>query len=290
MSNKRKNLAPGALTAPIPPAMVTVGNDENSNIITIAWTGILATIPPKTYVSIRPSRHSYGILKEGGEFVINLPSVDQAKIVDFVGIYTGAKLDKWEKTGLTKQKSQVVSAPTIAECPIALECRVSDVVPMGSHDVFVADIVGASCHENIIDEDGKMRYERANLLAYAHGEYYALGDIVGRFGFSTDKPKKSNKTNKNDEKARKNQEKSQSSVKEDRKNSDDDFGKSSFGDKKKSYSSKKYKSADRQKEKTSFEKKPKPFYADAPKGKKPRKSTADKNKGAPHGKRGSAKK
>lgn len=200
MKNKRKSFAPGALTAPIPPAIVTVGNFENSNMLTIAWTGILATTPPKTYISVRPSRHSYGMLKENGEFVINLPSVSLARETDFVGIYTGAKMDKFEKCGLTKQKSEKVAPPTIAECPIALECRVTDVLPMGSHDVFMADIVSVSCHESIIDEKGKMRFDRADLLAYAHGEYYSLGEVVGRFGFSTDKPEKQNKTKKNPEK------------------------------------------------------------------------------------------
>lgn len=190
MKTNRKHFAPGTLVAPVPPAMVTVGDFDNANIITIAWTGILNSQPPKTYVSIRPSRHSYGILKEKGEFVINLPSVDLAKQTDYVGIYTGAKVDKWAKTGLTKAKSEKVAPPTIAECPIAIECRVSEVIPMGSHDVFMADIVGISCREDIVDENGKMHFDRADLLAYAHGEYYELGEVVGRFGFSTDKPKK----------------------------------------------------------------------------------------------------
>ena len=141
MSKKRTNLSPGTLSAPIPPAMVTVGDFENANVLTIAWTGILATVPPKTYISVRPSRHSYGMLKERGEFVINLPSVQMARTVDFVGIYTGKKMDKFEKCHLTKKPSENVAPPTIAECPIALECRVSDVLPMGSHDVFIADIV-----------------------------------------------------------------------------------------------------------------------------------------------------
>ena len=259
MQNKRKNLSPGALTAPIPPAMVTVGDFDNANIITIAWTGILATQPPKTYISVRPSRHSYGMLKEKGEFVINLPAVALAKKVDYVGIYTGAKVDKWEKCGLTKQKSDKVAPPTIAECPIALECRVTGVIPMGSHDVFLADIVGVSCHESIIDDEGKMRFDKADLLAYAHGEYYSLGEVVGRFGFSTDKlknesgkkkiasskkentpPKKENKTNINTTKTAKNQDK-------------------------------------------------KPFYENVPKSKGARKKPTDKNKGAPHGRRKAAK-
>ena len=209
MENKRKSLAPGTLLAPVPPAMVTVGDFENANIITIAWTGILASIPPKTYISVRPSRHSYGILKEQGEFVINLPSVALARETDFVGIYTGAKVDKFEKCHLTKQKSEKVAPPTIAECPIAIECRVCQVVPMGSHDVFVADILSVSCHESIIDEKGKIHFERADLLAYSHGEYYSLGEIVGRFGFSTDKPEKQEKTKKNPQKTGENMKKTQ---------------------------------------------------------------------------------
>jgi flavin reductase (DIM6/NTAB) family NADH-FMN oxidoreductase RutF len=186
---KRRSFAPGALEAPLPPAMVTVGDFEKANVLTVAWTGILATHPPRTYVSVRPSRHSYGILKEKGEFVINLPSVELARTVDFVGIYTGAKVDKFEKCGLTKKQSEKVAPPTIAECPIALECRVAEVLPMGTHDVFVADIVSVSCDERIVDDVGKMHFELANLLAYSHGEYYALGERVGRFGFSTDKEK-----------------------------------------------------------------------------------------------------
>lgn len=247
MKNNRKYFAPGTLTAPVPPAIVTVGDFDNANMLTVAWTGILASTPPKTYISVRPSRHSYSMLKENGEFVVNLPSVDIARQVDFVGIYTGAKMDKFEKTGLTKQRSEKVAPPTIAECPIALECRVCDILPMGSHDVFVADILNVSCSDGIIDEAGKMRFDLANLLAYAHGEYYALGDIVGRFGFSTDKAKKSDKTKKNVEKPVEKQQKAKKS-----------------------------------------EPAKKPFYEGAPKSKQPKKRPTDKNKGAPHGKRRTA--
>jgi flavin reductase (DIM6/NTAB) family NADH-FMN oxidoreductase RutF len=174
--------------------MVSVGDMESSNIITIGWTGILSTIPPRTYISVRPQRHSYGIIKRTGEFVINLTTADQARIVDYAGIYTGAKVDKFKECGLTKAESKEVSAPTIAECPIALECRVCEIIPMGSHDVFMADILSVSCREDIIDEAGKMHFDKADLLAYAHGEYYSLGEVVGRFGFSTDKPKAEEKT------------------------------------------------------------------------------------------------
>ena len=186
---KREHFAPGTLTAPLPPVLATEGDMESSNIITIAWTGILASTPPKTYISVRPTRHSYGILKEKGEFVINLPSASLAREVDYAGIYTGAKVDKFEKCGFTKLESKEVSAPTIAECPIALECRVTEVVPLGSHDCFVADIVSVSCRDDIL-ENGRICYDKADLLAYAHGEYFALGEKLGKFGFSTDKRKK----------------------------------------------------------------------------------------------------
>lgn len=190
---KRKDLTAGALSAPLPPCIVTVGDMEKNNMLTVAWTGILATVPPRTYISVRPSRYSYGMLGVGKEFVINLPPASLAREVDFVGIYTGAKMNKFEKTGLTPIKSKAVCPPTVAECPIALECRVFEVLKMGSHDVFMADILSVSCKEELLDADGKIHFEKADLLAYAHGEYYRLGDRVGRFGFSTDKPKKAEK-------------------------------------------------------------------------------------------------
>jgi len=186
----RKGFAPGTLTAPLPPALVTVGEGESANVLTVAWTGILASTPPKTYVSIRPSRHSYKILKETGQFVLHLPSADQARAVDYAGIFTGAKVNKFEKCGFEKTESETVAPPTIAGCPLALECRVTEVIPMGSHDVFMADILRITCHETLLDEKGKIHMEKANLLAYAHGEYYTLGKRVGAFGFSAAKKKK----------------------------------------------------------------------------------------------------
>ncbi len=183
----RIDLKPGALTAPLPPVLVTVRSGGVSNIITIGWTGILATNPPKTYISVRPSRHSYEMLKESREFVINLAPAALSVAVDFCGIYTGAKVNKFEKCALTEKESREVSAPTIAECPIALECRVTDILSMGTHDVFMADIVSVSVDESIIDKNGKIRYDKADLLAYVHGEYFRLGDKVGKFGFSTEK-------------------------------------------------------------------------------------------------------
>lgn len=186
----RKNFKAGTLEAPLPAVMVSVGDMENANILTIAWTGILSSDPPRTYISVRPSRYSHKILTEKKEFVINLTTESLAWATDYVGIYTGAKVDKFEKCKLTKAKSEKVSAPTIAEAPIALECRVFDVINSGTHDIFMADIVNVSCDEKLLDKDGRICFERAGLIAYSHGEYYVLGKKVGRFGFSTDKKKK----------------------------------------------------------------------------------------------------
>lgn len=187
----RQNFNPGTLMAPLPAVMVSVGDMEESNLLTVAWTGILSSDPPRTYISVRPSRHSHKILLERGEFVINLTNEALALATDYVGIYTGAKVDKFEKCKLTKTQSKEVSAPTVAEAPIALECRVFEVIHSGTHDIFMADIVNVSCNKELLDENGKIRFDRAKLIAYSHGEYYALGRKLGRFGFSTDKKKKS---------------------------------------------------------------------------------------------------
>ena len=186
----RENFKAGTLMAPLPAVMVSVGDMEESNILTVAWTGILSSEPPRTYISVRPSRHSHKMLLERKEFVINLTNEELALATDYVGIYTGAKVDKFEKCKLTKTPSKEVSAPTIAEAPIALECRVFDVIHSGTHDIFMADIVNVSCDERQLDENGKIHFDKAKLIAYSHGEYYALGRKLGRFGFSTDKKKK----------------------------------------------------------------------------------------------------
>ena len=180
----------GALLAPVPPALVTVADGEKVNVLTVAWTGILSTTPPRTYVSVRQKRYSYELLKNSRECVVHLPPVSLAKTVDYCGTFTGAKVDKFEKCRLTRVPSQEVSAPTIAECPVALECRVREIVPSGSHDVFVCEIVAVTVDESLMDKAGKLHLERAKLLAFGHGDYYALGEKVGFFGFSAVKGKK----------------------------------------------------------------------------------------------------
>ena len=180
----------GALVAPVPPVMVSCGNMESSNILTIAWTGIINTIPPKTYISVRPSRHSYNLIKDSGEFVINLTPSRLVKEADYCGIYTGAKVDKFEKCRLTKEEAQSVACPLIAESPMSLECKVTDIIPLGTHDMFLADIVAVNVDEKLIDDKGKLDLSRAGLTAFAHGEYYELGKKIGYFGFSAVKKKK----------------------------------------------------------------------------------------------------
>lgn len=179
----------GALLAPVPPVMVSCGDMENSNIITVGWTGIINTVPPKTYISIRKSRHSYGIIKERGEFVINLTPTNLVRQADFCGIYTGKKVDKFKRCGFTKAQAQSVSCPLINETPLSLECKVFDIIELGTHDMFLADIVGVDVDESIIDKSGKLRLDKANLTAYAHGEYFELGKRIGTFGFSAAKKK-----------------------------------------------------------------------------------------------------
>ena len=186
----KKTLKGGALVCPLPPTMVSCGDMENSNIITIGWTGILNTVPPKTYISVRPTRHSYNMIKEKGEFVINLTPASLVKEADYCGIYTGKKVDKFEKCKLTKEEATAVSCPMIAECPVSIECKVTDIVPLGSHDMFMADIVAVNVAEELFDKDGKFHLEKADLIAYAHGEYFTLGKRLGNIGFSTNKKKK----------------------------------------------------------------------------------------------------
>ena len=180
----------GALIAPVPPAMISCGTMETSNIITVAWTGILGTVPPKTYISVRPRRHSYNIIKESGEFVINQTIEALIHAADYCGMYTGAKVDKFAACNLTREAVPDFSCPMIAESPLSLACRVTEIVPMGSHDMFIADVVAVHVDESLIDSAGKLHLEHAHLAAYAHGEYYGLGKKLGWFGFSAVKKKK----------------------------------------------------------------------------------------------------
>ena len=179
----------GTLLSPVPAVLVTCGTVEKPAGLTIGWTGITCSEPPKTYISVRPSRNSYGIIKESGEFVINMLPSHMVRQLDYCGIKSSRDEDKLAKMKLVPQPCQNVSAPQIAQAVISLECRVSDVIPLGSHDMFLADILSVNIAKDLIDERGRLRIEQAGLLAYAHGTYFALGKKIGTFGYSV-KPKR----------------------------------------------------------------------------------------------------
>lgn len=180
----------GAMLAPVPPTMVTCSHNGEDNVFTVAWTGITNTIPPKTYISVRPSRYSYKLIKESGEFAINLTTADLVRAADFCGVHTGAKIDKFERCKLSKEVASEIGCPILADSPLVLECRVTDVIPLGSHDMFLSDIVAVDVDEELINADGKLRLDKAGLVAYAHGTYFELGKKIGSFGFSVARKKK----------------------------------------------------------------------------------------------------
>lgn len=177
------------LLSPVPSVIVSCGSMEKSNLITIGWTGIINSHPPKLYISVRPERYSYNILKETREFCVNIPTEKMVKAVDYCGVKSGRDCDKFKDCNITKQEAFEVSCPAIAECPIVLECKVSDIIPLGSHDMFIADIVAVEVEESLVDSKGRLMLENANLLTYSHGNYFSLGKKIGDFGFSIRKRK-----------------------------------------------------------------------------------------------------
>jgi len=180
----------GTLLSPVPPALVTCKDGERENVLTIAWTGIVNSDPPKTYISVRPTRYSHDIIKKSGVFAINLTTEELAKAADWCGVYTGAKVNKFERCRLLTEPANEIDCPLLSDSPLTLECRVTDVIPLGSHDMFLADIVAVDVNEDMVDETGKLHLERAKLVAYAHGDYYTLGKKLGKFGYSVQKKKK----------------------------------------------------------------------------------------------------
>lgn len=174
------------MISPVPAVMVSCGESpEHYNIITIAWTGTICSEPAMCYISVRPERHSYEIIKRTGEFVINLTTEALAEATDWCGVRSGRDFNKFEMCGLTPEKCKVVAAPAIAEAPISIECRVREVMPLGSHDMFIAEVVNVLVDESLLDpESGKLDLQRAHLLCYAHGEYFAIGRLLGTFGWT----------------------------------------------------------------------------------------------------------
>lgn len=180
---------PGTMLYPLPPVMVTCGTVEKPNVLTIAWTGIINSEPAMTYISVRPSRFSYDIIKETKEFVINLSTEKMLKAVDFCGVKSGKDTDKLKETGLTVLPAENIKAPIIEQSPLSLECRVTEIKPLGSHDMFLAEIIAVHVDEKLLDANGRFELEKSGLIAFCHGAYYALGKKLGTFGFSVEKKK-----------------------------------------------------------------------------------------------------
>ena len=176
---------------PLPAVLVSCGaTPEEYNMLTVAWTGTICSDPAMCYISVRPERHSYPIIKRTGEFVINLTTEALARATDWCGVKSGKDFNKWEQMGLTPAPATVVSAPIIEEAPVSIECRVKQIIPLGTHDMFIAEVVNVVVDEQYLDEKGKFDMVRAGLMAYSHGEYFTLGKSLGHFGWSVRKKKK----------------------------------------------------------------------------------------------------
>lgn len=175
------------LLAPVPAVLVSCGDGTKRNVFTVAWTGVVCSKPPRTYISVRPERYSFELLRESGTFCINLPPARLVRTVDLCGVKSGRDFDKFERFHLTAEPSSTVPCPSVGECPVTLECRVFEEKPLGSHVMFLADVTAVTVDERLLGEDGKLRLEKADLLAYSHGAYYALGRRIGSFGVSVRK-------------------------------------------------------------------------------------------------------
>lgn len=191
----KQSWKPGTMIYPLPAVLISCGeNEQEYNLFTVAWTGTVCTNPPMCYISVRPERHSYEIIKRTGEFVINLTTASLARATDWCGVRSGRDYDKFSEMGLTAEAAAVVKAPIVAESPVSIECHVKQIVPLGSHDMFIADVVNVLVDEEYINpETGKLELERADMIAYSHGEYFRLGKAIGHFGWSVRKKKKTHK-------------------------------------------------------------------------------------------------
>lgn len=189
--NKR-SLKPGTMLYPLPAVIVSCGTSvDDSNLVTVAWTGTVCTNPAMCYISLRPTRHSYPIIRQNMQFTINLTTEAMARATDWIGVRSGADYNKWKETGLTPAPGVAVECPYVAESPVAIECRVKSILPLGSHHLFIAEVVNVLADENLFDpETDAFRLDLAGLINYTHGHYYSQGNPLGRFGFSVMKKKK----------------------------------------------------------------------------------------------------
>jgi len=187
----KQNWKPGNMIYPLPAALISCGDiNGKMNLLTVSWLGTLCTDPPMCYISVRPERYSYNLIKESGEFVINLTTVELAKVTDWCGVKSGRDFDKFKESGLTPIPASIVKCPVVAESPIAIECKVKEIKALGSHDLFIADVVNIIADDRYFDvETGAFNLEASGILAYSHGTYFSLGDRIGKFGWSVMKDK-----------------------------------------------------------------------------------------------------
>ena len=184
------NFKPGNMIYPLPAVMVSCGDiDGESNILTVAWTGTICTNPPMAYISVRPERHSYEMIKESGEFVINLTTESLIRATDYCGVKSGRDVDKWQECHLTKEKADTVKCPLIEESPVNIECKVKEIKELGSHHMFIADVTSVHVDEKYMDEKNSFHLNDSGLIAYSHGTYFSLGRKLGTFGYSIRKKK-----------------------------------------------------------------------------------------------------
>ena len=185
---------PGNMLYPLPAVMVSVTDGQgNDNIITVAWTGTICTNPPMVYISVRPSRYSYEMIKKTGEFVINLTTEDLAFATDYCGVRSGRDVDKFKEAHLTREPAQFVKAPMIKESPVSIECKVTEVKELGSHHMFLAEVLAVHAQQDYIDKNNKFQLNKAKPIVYSHGEYLGTGKSLGTFGYSVKKRKKTGK-------------------------------------------------------------------------------------------------
>lgn len=184
---------PGTMLYPVPAVLVTSHYGGRDNVLTVSWVGTICTDPPMISISIRPDRFSYKLIKLSREFVVNIPKAEMVRAVDFCGVKSGADVDKFKVLGLIKTKARVVKAPVIAQCPLAIECKVEEILELGSHHLFIARVVSVLADEALIDKKGRFHLERAGLLCYNHGHYCRTTKPIAKFGFSVKKWKKQKK-------------------------------------------------------------------------------------------------
>lgn len=169
---------------PVPVVLVTCGTGDQANIITLAWVGTVCSDPPMVGISVRPGRHSHALIKETGEFVLNIPTSDMLEIADYCGQVSGRHVDKWTATGLTPEPASTVKPPLIAQCPVNLECKLVQTIELGVHHLFIGEILAVQVDQEILDEKGHINYQKAKPFAYLGGNYWGLGELLGLYGFS----------------------------------------------------------------------------------------------------------